>query len=388
MNNRRRALALTLSSLSRLPTLSPVPTLMLLGAPLHAPAKPTSPEPSTLLRRGEPLVFPRDFGAHPALRTEWWYLTGTLATAGGPELGFQVTFFRSRVDAAAGHPSAFAARQLVFAHAALSDPQAGRLVHDQRIARAGFGLAEAAEGDTRVSLRDWTLARSGPVERSVYSTRIRARGFDFDLRFEQTQPVLLQGEAGFSRKGPRPEQASRYYSHPQLRVSGSLGRDGKEGKDGRSSPVQGRAWLDHEWSESLLDADAVGWDWVGMNLHDGGALTAFRLRRRDGSSLWAGGSLRTAGGATRSLSPEEVRFSPLRWWTSPTTRARYPVVWQVEVAGRALTVRARLDAQELDSRASTGGVYWEGLSDLLDEQGRPMGTGYLEMTGYAAPMKL
>lgn len=379
MNDRRRALALTLSSLSRLPTL---PTLTLLGAPLHAPAKPTAPQASTLLRRGEPLLFPRDFGAHPALRTEWWYLTGTLATAGGPELGFQVTFFRSRVASAAGHPSAFAARQLVFAHAALSDPQAGRLVHDQRIARAGFGLAEAAEGDTRVNLRDWTLARSGPVERSVYTSRIRARDFDFDLRFEQTQPVLLQGEAGFSRKGPRPEQASRYYSHPQLRVSGSLGRGG------RSSTVQGRAWLDHEWSESLLDADAVGWDWVGVNLHDGGALTAFRLRRRDGSALWAGGSLRTASGATRSLSPDEVRFSPLRWWTSPATRARYPVVWQVEVAGRALTVRARLDAQELDSRASTGGVYWEGLSDLLDEQGRPLGTGYLEMTGYAGAMKL
>ncbi|MBH2016222.1 MAG: carotenoid 1,2-hydratase [Burkholderiales bacterium] len=379
MNDRRRALALTLSSLSRLPTL---PILTLLGAPLHAPAKPTAPQASTLLRRGEPLVFPRDFGAHPALRTEWWYLTGTLATAGGPELGFQVTFFRSRVDSAAGHPSAFAARQLVFAHAALSDPQAGRLVHDQRIARTGFGLAEAAEGDTRVNLRDWTLARSGPVERSVYTSRIRARDFDFDLRFEQTQPVLLQGEAGFSRKGPRPEQASRYYSHPQLRVSGSLGRGG------RSSTVQGRAWLDHEWSESLLDADAVGWDWVGVNLHDGGALTAFRLRRRDGSALWAGGSLRTASGATRSLSPDEVRFSPLRWWTSPATRARYPVVWQVEVAGRALTVRARLDAQELDSRASTGGVYWEGLSDLLDEQGRPLGTGYLEMTGYAGAMKL
>jgi predicted secreted hydrolase len=52
------------------------------------------------------------------------------------------------------------------------------------------------------------------------------------------------------------------------------------------------------------------------------------------------------------------------------------------------TVRARLDDQELDSRASTGAIYWEGLSELLDAGGRSVGSGYLEMTGYAEPMKL
>jgi predicted secreted hydrolase len=47
-----------------------------------------------------------------------------------------------------------------------------------------------------------------------------------------------------------------------------------------------------------------------------------------------------------------------------------------------------LDDQELDSRTSTGSIYWEGLSDLLDAQGRRVGRGYLEMTGYAAALKL
>jgi len=152
--------------------------------------------------------------------------------------------------------------------------------------------------------------------------------------------------------------------------------------------VRGRGWLDHEWSEALLHPDAVGWDWIGMNLDDGAALTAFQLRRRDGSALWAGGSFRAAGGAPRAFAAEEVRFTPLRRWASPATRARYPVHWRIETPAGRHEVRARFDAQELDGRASTGAVYWEGLSELLDGAGRRVGRGYLELTGYATALRL
>ncbi|WP_363302075.1 lipocalin-like domain-containing protein [Aquabacterium sp.] len=354
--------------------------------------KPASSD-TPVIRPGQPLRFPQDFGAHPAYRTEWWYLTGQLqtqtqsqtqpASTESPQtFGFQITFFRTRVDAARTSHSAFATHQLVFAHAALSDLQQSRLLHDQRIARAGFELADAASGDTRITLRDWQLRRSGPATQSRYTSHVAARDFTLDLAFTQTQPLLLQGEAGFSRKGPRPVNASHYYSQPHLAVQGELKQQG------RALAVQGEAWLDHEWGETLLDPAAVGWDWIGMNLHDGSALTAFRLRRQDGSTLWAGGSLRRPGQATRPFQPEEVRFTPLRSWTSPATAARYPVQWQLDVAGTRYQVKARLDSQELDSRQSTGGVYWEGLSELLDAQGRVIGQGYLEMTGYVAPMAL
>jgi len=330
------------------------------------------------------LVFPADFGAHPDARSEWWYLTGTLQ-AGERLFGFQITFFRSRNEVAAGHTSRFAARQLVFAHAALSDVQAGRLRHDQRIARAGFGIAEAAEGDARVVLRDWSLQREGTLEASRYRALVASddAGFRFDLTFTTTQPLLLQGEAGLSRKGPKPAQASHYYSQPQLAAAGTLTLDG------RALPVRGRAWLDHEWSEALLDPQAVGWDWIGMNLDDGSALTAFRLRRADGSTLYAGGSLRRPGGTVRSFRPDEVRFTPAgRSWLSPASQARYPVQWMLETPAGRHRVNALLDAQELDSRGSTGAFYWEGLSELQDERGRRVGHGYLEMTGYAARLVL
>ncbi|HJV63451.1 MAG TPA: carotenoid 1,2-hydratase [Albitalea sp.] len=358
----------------------PLTRRALLGAALAAP---WTARAQTSGVHPRPLVFPADFGAHPETRTEWWYLTGALQ-AGASVHGFQVTFFRSRTGVAPTHPSRFAASQLVFAHAAVTDMTRRRLRHDQRIARQGLGIAEAATGDTDVRLRDWRLWREGPPERSVYHAQAASDsgGFGLELACVTTQPLLLQGEAGYSRKGPRPDEASHYYSQPQLAVSGSLRLDG------RAQPVSGRAWLDHEWSDSLLDPQAVGWDWIGMNLDDGGALTAFRLRRADGSTLWAGGSHRGAGKATRDFGPQEVQFTPGRAWHSAVSRAAYPVQWTIDTPAGRFGINALLDDQELDSRASTGSVYWEGLSDLLDERGRRIGRGYLEMTGYAGRLAL
>ena len=378
-----------LQQAASLPVLGVTPTLGL--AQTMSQSQPLPPAPpgdrSALVRLGNPLRFPHDHGAHPDTRTEWWYLTGSLqgrASASSPAqtYGFQITFFRSRVDVAAHSASRFATRQLIFAHAAVTDLQRGELLHDQRIARAGWGLADAAEGDTHLTLRDWQLHRTGDVQRSTYRSRIPARAFQLDLNFTQTQPVLLQGQAGFSRKGPDPQQASHYYSHPHLAVDGSLRLHGQ------TLNVQGRAWLDHEWSESIMHPEAVGWDWIGMNLQDGRALTAFRLRRQDGSTLWSGGSLRTPGQPARIFTFPEVRFTPGRTWLSPASGARYPVEWTVDTPAGRFQVRARLDAQELDSRGSTGSIYWEGLSELRDAQGAVVGGGYLEMTGYASALVL
>ncbi|CAN7354956.1 carotenoid 1,2-hydratase [Variovorax sp. LjRoot290] len=323
------------------------------------------------------LQFPRDFGSHSDLRTEWWYITGH-AQAGARDFGFQLTFFRSRVVATQAMRSDFAARQLIFAHAALTDLEGRKLWHDERIARAGFGVASAAEEGTDVRLRNWTLKRDA----EGYTAKLPAEGFGLDLRFSATQPVLLQGKDGLSRKGPDAEQASYYYSEPQLATQGRLTLQG------RGFDVQGKAWLDHEWSEAYLHPDAAGWDWIGMNLDDGGALMAFRIRRRDGTALWFGGSLRSADGTLRVFGHDELRFDAESTWTSPRTRAAYPTRWRIQAPAGVFRVQALLDDQELDSRGSTGAVYWEGLSDLQDDGGRRVGRGYLEMTGYAQALRM
>lgn len=353
-------------------------------------------QPSRMLQP-RPLAFPRDHGSHNETRTEWWYLTGHALDKQGQALGFQVTFFRSRVDAAQTLRSRLAARQLLFAHAAITDVQGQRLWHDQRIARWNGerpaaltdrnspGAAFADDQDTAIRLRDWSLQRLGS---GGYRVRVQAEDLAINIDAAPAQAHLLQGHQGFSRKGPELSQSSFYVSHPQLQVSGALRIQARE-----LALQSGRAWLDHEWSEALLHPEAVGWDWIGMNLHNGDSLTAFRLRRADGSAVWAGGSWRAAAqGASpqgaQSFEATSVIFEPLRWWTSPHTQARYPVEWWVRTPAGVFKVRALVDDQELDSRQSTGTVYWEGLSDLLGENGQPLGRGYLEMTGYAQRLVL
>ena len=323
------------------------------------------------------LAFPRDRGSHPDFQTEWWYITGH-AKAGLRAFGFQLTFFRSRVDSTQAMTSKFAAKQLLFAHAAITDVEGKKLWHDQRIARDGFGVASASETDMAVKLRDWSLQAQG----SRYTAELPANDFGLKLQFSETQNVLLQGQQGLSRKGPDENQASYYYSQPHLATTGSLRVQGK------AFEVNGTAWLDHEWSQEVLAPGAVGWDWLGMNLLDGSSLTAFQLRDKTGGALWDGGSFRSANKSLYIFSRGEVIFKPTRFWKSPLTQTSYPVEWIVRTPADFYTLRAVIDNQELDSRQSTGAIYWEGLSDLIDSNGKRVGSGYLEMTGYASPLKM
>ncbi len=339
------------------------------------PRPPAAPEPPVYpaVRPGAHLSFPADHGAHPTFRTEWWYVTGWLHAPGGRDLGFQVTFFRTRPAVDQRNPSAFAARQVLFAHAALSDPQVGRLLHDQRVAREGFGLAAASTND--IVLDDWSLKRGADGH---YRTRVTGGDFALDLTLNPVQPVLLEGAGGYSRKGPRPDEASYYYSLPHLAVTGAVVRGGKR------IAVSGEAWLDREWSSGLMDLAAVGWDWVGLNLDDGSALMAFQMRDASGRPLWAGGTWRGRDGAVSPLGRDAVQFTTQRRWRSPRTGAVYPVERDLSLklpdGTRQWRLKPMFDDQELDSRLAGGPVYWEGA---VSTQG---GRGYLELTGYLSPL--
>jgi predicted secreted hydrolase len=327
--------------------------LGVLAAPLAGATEVAYPR----VTRGRRLRFPRDHGSHPEYRTEWWYATGWLEREGAP-LGFQVTFFRARLEWHTANPSRFVPRQIMLAHAAIADPGLGRLRHDQRAARDALGLAGAATGSTDAWIDDWRLRLEG----GVYRARIAARDFDLRLALEAPGAPLLQGENGYSRKGPLPGQASYYYSRPHLAASGTL--------DG--APVRGTAWLDHEWSSQYLAPQASGWDWCGLNLEDGRALMAFRIRDKAGGTFYA---------------PPGVSFTPLRTWRSPRTGVAYPVAMRVSAAGAQYELEPLMDDQELDARASTGNLYWEGAV-RAKRAGREVGRGYLELTGYGEPLRL
>ncbi len=354
---------------------------------------------------GRGLQFPADFGAHPAFRTEWWYVTGWLhprelaADPSGQDIGVQVTFFRSRTTHPPDNPSRFAPTQLVLAHAALALPRRGRLLHDQALARAGSGGVVVRSGETDVHLPRWRFWREADDR---YHTTIEAREFSLGLRFTPAGPPIAQGDRGYSRKGPRPEQASHYYSRPQLAVDGSIDVDsgiGSRPGPRRRIEVTGRAWMDHEWSSEILDRDAAGWDWIGLNLDDGSALMAFRIRALDGHTIWSharvidAASVRGPARATTANSDDGRAESPtptfevLRVWQSAASGARYPVAMRVTVGTRTFELQPLFDDQELDARASSGTIYWEGAVRVL-ERGQPVGRGYLELTGYWQRMRL
>jgi len=333
---------------------------------------------------GRPVVFPQDTGSHPAYRTEWWYATGWLNTPDGKPLGFQITFFRSATGHDPADPSAFAPSQLIIAHAALSDPSLGRLMHDQRIARQGFGLAYAKTGNTDVKLDAWQLVRAPDGH---YDVKVNANGFTLNLQLKPTQAPLIQGDNGYSKKGPLPAQASYYYSEPQLLVNGTVTRNSTTSTEALSAPVAGSAWLDHEWSSTVLSPDAVGWDWLGANLSDGSALMAFKIRGRDGGKVWAHAVLRDSQGKLSTFEPGQVDFSSRREWRSPRTGTSYPVASTVKTGTIEWRLDPLMDDQELDSTQSTGAVYWEGAV-TVSRDGKAVGRGYLELTGYNKALDL
>ena len=358
--------------------------MMLKGALLGLPCAMTAPSmvraesfyPDVWPRQ---LVLPQDHGSHPLFRTEWWYLTGWLGE-GESAMGFQLTFFRSRTRHNPKNPSRFAPTQLLFAHGAIADTAQASLRHAERSGRLGRAALHAAEGDTDLRFEDWRLRRLERAGRSVYEGRFAGEGFSVEFEATAGQPPILRGVDGFSSKGPRPEHASHYYSQAPLTVRAKVGL-------GQSSQLRsGLAWLDHEWSSQLLMPGGVGWDWIGINLLDGGTLMAFRIRDDKGQTLYSHADARGPDGRSQS-GWQALAWQPTGQWRSPRSLIQYPLPMALQVGQRRLELAPLMLAQEVDARASTGGYYWEGAVELR-EQGRLLGRGYLELTGYGGALQL
>lgn len=332
--------------------------------------------------------FPEDHGTHPGYRTEWWYYTGHLAGEAGGRFGFQLTFFRRQLrpsDAPLKWPapaSAWRTNQIYLAHAALTDLVGNRHVMAERASRESLGMAGARtdSAGTRVFLHDWEAA----IGATAHRLRMDDPAFGLDLTLTPTKGPVAHGQAGYSRKGDRPEQASCYYSFPRLTARGRV-RIGES-----EQAVEGTAWMDHEFSTAPLAEGIMGWDWFSLQLDNRRELMMFRLRKADGGLHAASsGTLIDPAGHSLHLTGADLRTRVTRRWTSPETGATYPVEWQVDLPGHGieLKVAAALDSQEMITTGSTGVVYWEGSVSVQGrmEGAAVTGRGYMELTGYADP---
>ena len=322
--------------------------------------------------------FPRDYFSHEEYQTEWWYYTGNVRGADGHRFGFELTFFRQGVSRENSSNPWFV-HDLWMAHLALSDVTGQHFYHEERLNRAGPGVAGVDEHAGLVWNGNWEARIHGHQDDLLGV----GANFGLGLKLVSAKPPVIHGQNGISQKAQGTGHASHYFSLTRLLTSGSIDLDGK------TYSVEGTSWMDHEFFTDSMAEDETGWDWLSLQLEDGAELMLYRLRHRDGSvDPYSSGTYLDAQGRTTFLPAQDFSMTPAGDnWTSLETRASYPERWHVSVPklGMELEIKTPLRNQELV--ASYGPSYWEGAVDISGQRdgGALRGVGYLEMTGYGAP---
>jgi predicted secreted hydrolase len=334
---------------------------------------------------GRVLRFPADHASHPTFQTEWWYYTGHLRTAAGETYGYQLTFFRRRIDEGTWltSPSQWTPQHLYMAHFAISDEQQRRLLYAEKINRPTLGIAGAEEDRYRVWNDEWHAELVGPY----HHLQANMDGFALNLILLSEKPPVIHGIDGVSQKGEEKGNASHYYSLTRVKTDGLLYVRGV------LQEVTGYSWMDHEFGSSQLGPTQVGWDWFSVQLDNHTELMVYQLRHADGRiDSHASGTLVHADGRAEHLDRDRFEVIALGQWTSPRSGATYPQGWEVRVPGSGINLRLSPDFadQELDTQSSTRVVYWEGSIGVTGTfEGKPVrGKGYVELVGYKAKVDL
>jgi predicted secreted hydrolase len=328
-------------------------------------------------------TFPADHFNHPDFQTEWWYYTGNLHTADGRRFGFELTFFRHGVDREPRPLGVWDVRDVWLAHLALSDINGNQFFHTERLNRAGPGIAGADLGQARVWNGNWQVRWQAPGQR----IQAVADRFSIDLSLRSDKPPVIHGINGVSQKAEGPGRASHYISLTRLITQGALIVDGKKFE------VDGLTWMDHEFFTHQLESNQSGWDWFSLQFDDGSEMMLFRIRRKDGSAdPFSAGTYIDQAGRTAHLPANMFSVAPGKTWKSPETGGEYPIEWTIQVPSLQLAVSltTRLPQQELTTKGRTTSAYWEGAIEVTGTKAnRPLkGAGYLEMTGYAGPVRM
>ena len=331
---------------------------------------------------GRVFQFPRDHGAHPQYKTEWWYYTGHLLAKDGESFGYQLTFFRASLrkpDLKAR--SAWTLHTVYFAHLALSDATRKTFIYREKANRGALGLADAAEGRLKVWIDSW----SAQIEGNAHHIQAKDEGLGLYLTLTPTKPPVLHGDAGFSRKAAQGDAASYYYSLTRMDTRGRVILGGRE------LEVTGSSWMDHEFFTHTLAAEQAGWDWFALQLDDGREVMLYLLRHQNGTiDPASSGTLVDPQGRACHLTLADFKLTPTGCWKSPHSKATYPAGWNLEIPGigYSLTLTPTLADQEIRAGEAGGVTYWEGQIKVQGrKQQQPVnGQGYAELTGYAGKL--
>jgi len=356
--------------------------MFLLAAGLAVPAHSEMQE-YRLALPGYVHEFPRDHGAHDDFRTEWWYFTGHLGGPKGQRYGYELTFFRSglRDKVRERNRSRWDVRDLYFAHFAVTDIAGKRFHYFERRGRTGVGVAGISGDPFRIWIGDWSLSLKG----QKFLLEARNGGLGLKLELSPQKAPVTHGLEGVSQKSEGRGQATHYYSLTRMKTEGTLTAGG------RAVEVRGASWMDHEFGSNQLSKEQVGWDWFSVQLDDGTEVMLYQMRRKNGKRAPnSSGSFIAADGSKRHLLVTDFEIEPAAEWTSPHSKARYPMGWKIRVKAPRLELQfePELRDQELITRNSTQVTYWEGCVRVSGKsKGKEVsGRGYVEMTGYVGSL--
>lgn len=326
------------------------------------------------------MKFPADHGPHPDFQTEWWYYTGNLTAGDGGRFGYQLTFFRRGISpgAVSGRGSDWATNQIYFAHFAITDAKNNTHDATEIFSRGAAGLAGASGDPFRVWIENWSAEGLNPDASSVKLTADNGK-LALDLTLNASKSPVVHGKNGVSSKTETVGNASYYVSFTRMPTQGTVRINGA------SLAVTGDSWFDHEWGTTSLGENAAGWDWFSIQLDEDREVMFFQIRNKDGSiEPLSSGTLVEADGTTKYLGREDVKITPLEFWTSRLSQGKYPAKWRVAsaVGDFDLTLTPLIADQEM--RVSF--TYWEGAVNIEGtSNGKSVrGQGYVELTGYAA----
>jgi predicted secreted hydrolase len=330
--------------------------------------------------------FPEDHFSHPSYQTEWWYYTGNLNSTDGQKFGFELTFFRFHPEAdwdKTERNPVWLPSHIYIAHFALTDANRKHFYYQERVNRRGPGLAAVDWSQGRIWNGNWSARwlSYDPIRQEIEAVSGNAH---LRLILNSRKPVVIHGQNGMSQKGPRPGEASHYYSLTRLDASGNLSLDG------RNFQVAGQAWMDREFFSSVHydqnDSQIAGWDWMCIQLNTNEEVMLYRLRLKDGSlSPYSSATFVAASGKSEFLDFRRFSLEPLKTWHSSVTQGNYPVEWRIELPSKRLSLHLTTPVLNQELASGTTGSYWEGAVQYAGtEAGAPVtGVGYLEMTGYA-----
>jgi len=316
---------------------------------------------------GKTFAFPADHGPHPDFRIEWWYVTANLADSNGIAYGAQWTLFR-QASRPGAQQEGWANQQIWMGHAAVTRADIHR--YSETFGRGGVGQAGVEAKPLHAWIDSWEMRGSdGISDTTLAPLDLTASGADFSyaLQLAADRDLVLQGDAGYSRKSER-GQASYYYSQPYFKVTGTVTIDDKPAE------VTGQAWMDREWSSQPLASDQTGWDWFSLHLTSGEKLMLYRLRQKDGRNDLYGNWIEPGGRSTEIASSDNIMTATM--FTDVGGR-KVPTGWSIIIPAHGL----RIESTPLNAKAwmGTSFPYWEGP---ISFGGSHSGLGYLEMTGY------